>query len=385
MFFLIAIVFKLFFSMWSPPLAQANVCYDITTAHKCPQKRPSGAGAKDSFNTENLQKAHTIRVTVEHLNSNCGTKVNSTSQNIVDIYKVIERAQLEDNEKFICKMSIEIQKQNLQVEEERQFMLEYIGKQTNQVPITREDKIRMTSLLIKYRLMENKALANKKDGMCSPYSSGGVCYFALTRFSAPKEVHSRIQNVAINYVNQVEEGPDGCIVDGQRQALHACLEEIQARVSPIPAPLILAQATQESGWGKSAWVRDYNNFLGLQQKFKQPRTMACYKNCRCAGTNNNRCAMKFDNITACLYEYYGRFNASPIDDYKEFRALRSSLPSQGDLNTQCQNARELIPYLDMYAEDPDYQTHICNSVNTQVCQMMQKCPQLKMALTHPAR
>ena len=356
--------------------AQASICYDvINTAHSCPQRKISNTeGPLPNYNTAESQKASLRRATVEALTTRC-VNHTQTAQNITDIHTAIESAKLEDNEKFICQMFVEVRKQNAQTLEERRFMLEYINKQEAQKAITKEDKIQMAALLIKYRLLENK---NK---VCSTYAVSGVCYFSATRFSVPQEMHQKIQNSAESHVHQFKDGPAGCIVNGQRKPLSLCAEEIKSRVAPIPAPLILAQITQESGWGASAWAKNYNNYLGLQHKFNNPSTMACYKNCRCAGAQKNRCAMKFENITGCLYEYYTRFNASPLEGYQKFRKERGSLPQGKDIDTQCQNTRKLIPHLKVYAEDTNYLEHICHSVNTQTCNMMKKCPafQIQMA------
>ena len=369
--------FMIFFLIFSTKgaLAQQAMCYDITNrAHQCPQKETASNENRTTYNTDGTQKASLRRVTIEAL-SLCPLSQSQTASNIIDIQKVIESAQLTDRENFICKQFVEISKQNAKVEAERKFMLEYINKQKSKLPISPEDQIKMTSLLIKYRLMENK------QDLCSHYKlRDGTCYFSTTRFSAPEEMQKKIQSVATNYVEQFG-GPKGCFINRKTKTLAVCEEEIKLRVRAIPAPLVLAQITQESGWGKSDWAKGYNNFLGLQVPFRDPETMACYKNCRCAGEGQDRCALLFKNMTGCLYEYYGRFNASSSKGYSEFRKARLALSNQEGINTSFQKAKELIPYLGMYAEDPSYQAHICNTLNQKTLNdMIKKCPPFKIQL-----
>ena len=367
-----------------PLKAKGAKCYDPTTNHPCSKISSSekrvASGGSDSFNNTQLKKNYEVQVMLNALSqkSECGT-ASQTAQNIQDLHKVIEQSKLPEKEKFICTMEVKIRKQNKQILKDREFMTSYIKKKKAKASINKEDQIKMTSLLIKYRLLKNK----KK--VCSPYASNSICFFASTRFSVPSEAIQKIQNAAVNYVSKVGE-PSGCVVNGKERPVQSreCEEEILSRVQAIPAPLILAQAVQESGWGESSWAKEYANFLGLQVKFSNPKTMSCYKNCRCSGEYNNRCALNFKDAEGCFYEYAMRFNASPLEDYKKFRDRRSQLPNMDksdQLKTQCQNARELTPYLEVYAEDPNYIPHICHQLNTTICKKLKKCPQYKITVT----
>ena len=368
-----------------PLKAKGAECYDPTTNYQCDEEDSSSekrvaSGGSDSFNNTQLKKNYEVQVVLNALSqkSECGT-ASQTAQNIQDLHKIIKQSQLQKEEKFICTMEVKIRKQNQETLKDREFMASYIKKKKAKTPINKEDQIKMTSLLIKYRLLKNK-----KD-ICSPYKLSSVCFFASTRFSVPSEAIQKIQSVAVNYVSKVGE-PSGCVVGGKEHSLQSkqCEEEILSRVQAIPAPLILAQAAQESGWGKSEWAKEYANFLGLQVKFSNPKTMSCYKNCRCSGEYNERCALNFKDVEGCFYEYAMRFNASPLTEYKEFRDKRSQLPNmdkQDEWSTQCQNARELTPYLKVYAEDPKYIPHICHQLNTTICKKLKKCPKYKMTVT----
>ena len=369
------------FSFYTHKSSSAT-CYDITTGHKCPQLTPTPNTNNDSFNNENLKRNYRVQETIGHLlqKASCSNNTATSSElNIIDIHQFIEETQLSEQEKFICKMSIEIRKKMLEILEDRKFMKDYIEKQRAKTAISKDDKIKMTALLIKYRLLANK------NGVCSPYvGSAGECYFSSARFAIPKEMFVKINQSAVKYVNQVGE-PKKCLFNKREYPLDSdqCEKEILSRVQTIPAPLILAQAAQESGWGNKKWASEYNNILGLQVKFSNPPTMSCYKNCRCAGKKKSRCALKFTDVAGCLHEYNMRFNASSNKLYPKFRKARENLKNMdriGDLNSQCQNARTLVPYLKGYAEERKYVRFICNRLNDDICDILKKCLEYELTI-----
>ena len=356
------------------------ICYDITTNHKCTQQNNSSKNSSE-FKNSNLKKKYSIEVPIKSLSDkqSCGYTTAYSETNITDLYKAIEAAQLNQRTKFVCKMETKIRIQNETTLDDRNFMKNYIEKRRSNKSINKEDTVKMTALLMKYRLLRNK------NNACGSYqTSSGECYFSTARFNAPEEIFAQINEAAKKYVSQSRQ-PNTCLFNGTEFSLTSpeCENEILSRVQAIPAPLILAQAAQESGWGSpdSKWVKEYNNYLGLQIKFNQPKTMSCYKNCRCAGTTKARCALKFTDASGSIYDYSMRFNASPLPAYKEFRKTRQTLNNMSELdsiNNQCNNARQLVPHLKVYAEETHYMSFICNQLNENICEMLKKCPKYQL-------
>ena len=369
--------------------AGGSICYDVTTDHTCPESTASqsSAGNEDTFNTEGSQRSSLMQSSISAVQArlDCGSTAStagSTSQNLVDIHQVIEQANLEERERFVCKLEADVRALNQNILRERAFMEKYIADKKAGRDISQEERIKMTALMIKYRLLQDK------NGICDPYEQGGACYFSSARFDVPSEAFELINVAAEKYVDQLEE-PAGCLIGGRELPFtdDRCEKEILSRVQAIPAPLIIAQAVQESGWGTSKWADNYQNYLGLQIEFKDRPTMACYDNCRCAGEFNERCALKFTDISGCLYEYSMRFNATPYKGYSDFRKARASqqnIEQLDNVQAQCANARALVSHLNIYAEDEDYQEHICGRLTGKppdggpsydgVCKQLQKCP-----------
>ena len=356
----------------------SNVCYDVTTPHQCRQSN-SPSTTRDSFNNKNLKTAYDIQLTTDSISSriSCG-KGSSSEQNIADIHQVIDQLQLSSHENFVCKMEVTIRSHMQTILDDRQFMKDYIERKKSSTLINKEDKIKMTYLLIKYRLFRNQ------DDVCGTYvASAGECYFSAARFDAPEEAFKQMQSAAQRYMQKATE-PDTCLFNEKEYPLSSaeCENEILSRVQAVPVPLVLAQAAQESGWGneENKWVANYNNYLGLQIQFNHPKTMPCYKNCRCAGEEKTRCALKFKNTIGCIYEYAMRFNASSLTAYKQFREVRGNLREVNHLHAtqqQCENARALVPQLKSYAEEPHYLNFICDRLNDDICEMLKKCPSYK--------
>ena len=295
----------------------------------------------------------------------------------MDIHHLIEQANFSYQKKFVCKMEIKIRNQNQQILEERTFIQAYIANRKSNKNVSKNDKIKMISLLIKYRLLKNK------NSACDSYKDGnGACYFSSGRFDVPDEVSSRIADSALKYAaDQI--GEPKCLLKKMEYPLTSteCEQEILSRIQVIPAPLVLAQSALESSWGREEkWVSEYNNYFGLQFLFNKPETMSCYKNCRCVDKNPKKCALRFENDDGSIYEYYMRFNASPRDGYKEFRKERKVMNLQDDTNRndiefQCRNARMLTSYLKVYSENNSYGESICDLLKKNICKILNECPQ----------
>ena len=360
--------------------AGGGICYDVTTDHTCKEStaNQSYASNEETISTEGSQKSYLVQSSVLSVQArlDCGSTAStagSTGQNLVDIHEFIEQSSLDEQERFVCRWEAKIRALNQSILRERAFMEKYIADKKAGRDISQEDRIEMTALMIKYRLLQDK------NDICKPYRTGdGVCFFSPARFDVPSEAFRNMTVAAKKYVNQYEE-PAGCLIGGRELPFtdDRCEKEILSRVQVIPAPLIITQAVQESGWGSSRWANEYTNYLGLQVKFTNPPTMPCYKNCRCAGEVNERCGLTFTNIDGCLYAYSMRFNAAPHKEYSDFRKTRSSqqnIEQLDNVQAQCANARSLLPHLAKYAEDTNYEEHICKRLNQSVCNKLQKCP-----------
>ena len=363
--------------------AHQHPCYDITTTAQCGEMVPpkSTGNYEESFSNQNLQKNYKIQMAVSHLEqrqSSC--LANPNEANILDLHTAINESQRSEQEKFICQTEINIRQKNQEILNDRAFIQAYIAKKKANTPVTEEEKIRITTLLIQYRLLGNKG------DVCT--HGGNMCFYFATRFDVPEELFQKMRLSAAQYIQQNQE-PE-CSFDGGRYYpldSTECEQALLSRVNIIPAPLLLAQIAQESGYGNSRWAKEYKNYMGLQAPFNNPSTMACYKNCRCAGVDNSICALKFESIDGAIFEYYQRFNAGSAKVYANFRNKRQSMKGIGegldDTQSQCQNARELTPFLKGYAMDTEYIPHICDGLNQVICQKLALCPkyQMQMALT----
>ena len=273
--------------------------------------------------------------------------LEGTIQELVDPYK----------KKFLCEVDNYVSEQNEKTKEDKKFMLNYLGKIDQK---TDKDHLRMTELLIKYRLLRDK--------------NGAEYFVPATRFQPPEETKRQIKQLAESYIKQF--GPPGhCFfvsdnkIETTELTNEDCRKEISLRVSPVPAPLILTQSVLESDWGNSSLAKEESNILGLQVKFRNPSTMSSYPNCRPAKKAPDRCLLKFDNYKGSVYEYFSRFNSSHFDGYSKYRLKRQEIYDNSSWDS-CKQAVHLSNAVDFYAENPNYITEIQSMINTQICQMV---------------
>ena len=156
--FFVQIVFFLFPLIFILHIHQVSgyMCYDVTTDHKCPQENTNSVKT-DGFNNKNLQVNYDVWSSAKSffVKQSCNT-ASSSETNIVDIYHVIEHAQLSEREKFVCEMEVSIRQYMKGILEDRKFMKDYIERKKSNAFISEGHKIKMTSLLMRYRLLRNK-------------------------------------------------------------------------------------------------------------------------------------------------------------------------------------------------------------------------------------
>ncbi|MDE0092346.1 MAG: glucosaminidase domain-containing protein [Oligoflexia bacterium] len=307
---------------------------------------------KEQEECNNFQSLSSILNLFETLNE------EEAIQAVIDPYK----------RKFLCEVDNYVSKQNLETKKDQKFMLDYLS---NSDQVTEEDHIRMTELLIKYRLLRDE---NWKE-----------YYVSATRFQPPEETKRQIRELAEDYTKQFG-NPTHCFfvesdkVKKSKLEDKACRDEILLRVHPIPAPLVLTQSVLESGWGSSSLAKEESNILGLQVKFRNPGSMPNYPNCRPAKKDSSRCLLKFENYNGAVYEYFSRFNASHHPGYHRYRRARQSVYHDSD-KTSCQKAIQLSKAIDFYAENPNYVIEIQSMINSEICKMISTVCLEESALT----
>lgn len=107
------------------------------------------------------------------------------------------------------------------------------------------------------------------------------------------------------------------VVDKETRAL------LRRRVDVIPADLALAQAANESGWGRSRFAHKGHNLFGLWTyetgKGLVPKLRA---------NGKSHLVRKFDSLRESVAEYMHHLNTKGA--YKEFRLIRAKLRSNGE-------------------------------------------------------
>jgi uncharacterized FlgJ-related protein len=106
------------------------------------------------------------------------------------------------------------------------------------------------------------------------------------------------------------------------------------RVDEVPVSLVLAQAAEESGWGRSRFAIEGNALFGQHTSSPdQPFMLARGASVR---------LVKFDNICDAAQAYMENLNGSRA--YAGLRALRARLRGEGRPVTGAQLAGELLAY-----------------------------------------
>ena len=307
---------------------------------------------------KNLQAAQSIQAVKEDCN------ISSSAASIVNVMETLEEADQSRKKTFICTVKESVEKQNQEIQKDREFMLNYIkNRETNPDSLSSTDHLQMTRKMIKYRLLRDKEWKE---------------YFVpSTRYTPLAEVERQIDQLAEQYIK--DQGPPGsCFFIKGKKVKKAtinssvCHQEILYKVQMIPPQLILTQAALESGWGTSDLAREENNILGLQVAFRDPSSMDEYPNCRRAKGDSSRCLLKFGDYSGAVYEYFARFNGSHLKGYRSYRANRLKLYRQGKDYDECRKSSILSNSIDFYAENKMYINEIKNMIG-KICSVAKDC------------
>ncbi len=116
----------------------------------------------------------------------------------------------------------------------------------------------------------------------------------------------------------------------------ATWQELNKRVDIVPPSLVLAQAIQESGWGKSSLAKRANNFFGQR----------CYhKGCGVSTSTSSRSGYaKYSSIHEAINTYMHNLNSN--NAYRKMREIRFSQRS----NNQMINSLALVNGMTAYSE-----------------------------------
>lgn len=126
------------------------------------------------------------------------------------------------------------------------------------------------------------------------------------------------------------------------------------RVDVIPVSLILSQAGLESGWGTSRYVQEGNALFGQRVwDASQPGMTPSDRN-----ANQNHRVRTFTSLEESVRSYAKNLNTNAA--YLEMRRTRANFRRSG----RSPSARDLIPHLSSYSEDPTYYSGTINTIVT---------------------
>lgn len=131
---------------------------------------------------------------------------------------------------------------------------------------------------------------------------------------------------------------------------HVKIDTLLTRVDIIPENLVLAQAIVESGWGKSKFAKEVNNYFGIRCF-----TPGCGVK-PSASSDSTFWVKKFPSIEACIEEYLRILNTGFA--YDNFRKARVSLRETNDFP----NGMELSRRLRKYSESGSQYTNLLTSI-----------------------
>ena len=124
------------------------------------------------------------------------------------------------------------------------------------------------------------------------------------------------------------------------------------RVDVIPVSLILSQAGLESGWGTSRYVQEGNALFGQRVwDASQPGMTPSDRN-----ANQNHRVRTFTSLEESVRSYAKNLNTNAA--YLEMRRTRANFRRSG----RSPSARDLIPHLSSYSEDPNYYAGTINTI-----------------------
>ena len=282
------------------------------------------------------------------------------SQNFLTFFLLfsISTQALTKKKDFICGYKPVVQYVNSLISLD-QLLIRHYRDKFKARSITESEKLRLTSSLMRYRLLPIK----EGPGKCRFYSF--LC------------LHQRgwsLTKIAQEHIRNNPDGPNYCYIRerGREKKVpflsDTCESTIKKRVHPIPFPLGIAQAGLESAWGSSYFAQEGYNFFGVQTTFASARNSINNIKCIPARKNNKKCVYKFDSPENSFFIYAQLLNSS--GSYIHLRNQRYQSARQK--KNPCETALQMTKGLGSYATDPNYKSKVRQAIHS-VCKIAKTC------------
>ena len=131
------------------------------------------------------------------------------------------------------------------------------------------------------------------------------------------------------------------------------INELLNRVDIIPNSIVLAQAANESGWGKSRFAREYNALFG---EYTYDYSDGVVPLLREEGAKH--LVKTFTSVDKSVQSYFNNLNSHYA--YKDFRKVREIMREKNNFS----KIKLLVEELDSYAADINYITTINSIIDT---------------------
>ena len=132
-------------------------------------------------------------------------------------------------------------------------------------------------------------------------------------------------------------------IDSDNKHKYDLVIELLDRVDIIPSSIVLAQAANESGWGKSRFARDYNALFG---EYTYNYSNGVVPLLREEGATH--LVKAFDSVDKSVQSYFNNLNSHHA--YKDFRKVRKIMREKNNFS----DIKLLVEELDSYAADVNY-------------------------------
>ena len=121
------------------------------------------------------------------------------------------------------------------------------------------------------------------------------------------------------------------------------VDELLDRVDIIPNSIVLAQAANESGWGKSRFARDYNALFGEYTYNYSKGVVPLLRE-----EGETHLVKAFESVDKSVQSYFNNLNSHYA--YDDFRAVRKIMRQKNNFS----DINLLVEELDSYAADVNY-------------------------------
>ena len=121
------------------------------------------------------------------------------------------------------------------------------------------------------------------------------------------------------------------------------INELLNRVDIIPNSIVLAQAANESGWGKSRFAREYNALFGEYTYDYSDGVVPLLRE-----EGEKHLVKTFTSVDKSVQSYFNNLNSHYA--YKDFRKVREIMREKNNFS----NIKLLVEELDSYAADINY-------------------------------